>query len=442
MGKKIPLNTNIENSPNLSSESSPGTVLPWVICGLAAVFYCYEYLLRISPNPMIPELMQAFGVTAAGVGAISGFYFYAYTPMQLPVGVMLDRYGPRRVLTFAVFACAFGTLIFAQATDYWMAALGRFLIGFGSAFAFVGVLKLATAWLPPHRFALVAGLTTTLGMLGALFGQNALVVMVEQSGWANTLWLFGIFGFGLLPIMWFIVRDRPKGQANPSTDKNGDHLSYKKLFKDIYRILKNPQIWVNGLVGALIILPTTVFAELWGGEYLKVVYGFSAKKAAFAVSLIFLGWVIGGPIAGFISDNARNRKWPLIIGATLALLTFLVFMYVPNLSTGSVYALLLLFGIFSSVEVIVFAVAKENAPSTVTATATATTNFMIVCAGFFQPIIGKFIDLGWDGTLLAGKPVYTPENYKMALMILPISLALTVVFACFLKETHCQSQVD
>ena len=128
-------------------------IFPWIVCGLGALFYTYEYLLRISPSVMSSELMAAYGITAGAFGNLMAIYYYAYTPMQLPVGMLMDRYGPRRILTAACAACAVGSYLFASSGHLSVAGVGRFLVGFGSAFAFVGVLKLATIWLPKERFA-------------------------------------------------------------------------------------------------------------------------------------------------------------------------------------------------------------------------------------------------------------------------------------------------
>ena len=182
--------------PHHQTVSGIWSVLAWVICLLAALFYCYEYLLRISPNVMLPELMRAFNVPSAdGVAALVGYYYYAYTPMQIPVGLLLDQYGPRRVLTFATLCCAIGAVLFATTTNYAVAAMARFFIGFGSAFAFVGVLKVASIWLPPNRFAFISGFTTALGMLGGMFGNWTMNKMVATMGWDGTLSYFGWFGF-------------------------------------------------------------------------------------------------------------------------------------------------------------------------------------------------------------------------------------------------------
>ena len=132
-------------------------MMGWLVCSLAALYYCYEYLLRVTPSVMEGPLREHFGLSAAGFGFLSAFYYYAYVPLQVPVGVLLDRYGPRVLLTTACLICVIGTFLFAGTSVFWIAAVGRFLVGFGSAFAFVGVLKLATIWLPEDKLAMVAG---------------------------------------------------------------------------------------------------------------------------------------------------------------------------------------------------------------------------------------------------------------------------------------------
>lgn len=410
----------------------------WLVCGLAAAFYCYEYLLRISPSAMVPELMDTFGKSAAAIGLLSTYYFIAYTPMQFPVGVMMDKYGPRRVLTLAVLCCAIGTSLMGLSASFEMALAGRFLIGFGSAFAFVGVLKLATLWLSADRFAFIAGLTTTLGMVGAMFGQNVLKSMVLLIGWQHTIIYFGILGFILVPIIGFVVRDTPPSKAGrlvPIT------LTYRQLYQDILKLFRNRQIWINGIIGGLIILPTTIFAELWGVPFLKLNYGFTEQSAVLATSMIFLGWAVGSPLMGGLSDYIKRRRMPLIWGALLGMIVFSVILYSHNLPDYVVFSLLFLFGVISSTEVIVFAVARESASESVAGTAVAMTNFLVVCAGPFQWIVGKILDSVWDGAMLAGQPVYTINNYQVALLLAPLSMGLAFILGFTLKETYGRIQV-
>ena len=226
------------------------SILPWVICGLAAAFYCYEYLLRITPGLMIPELQLAFSVKgqyldATLIGHLSAFYYYAYTPMQLPVGLFMDRYGPRWILTFAVICCAAGTMLFGITTEYWIAAFGRFLIGFGSAFAFVGVLKLASTWLPADRFAMVSGLATTLGMIGAMMGGVILTDLIQAIGWRDTIIYSSYVGFVLGPIIWLVVRDAPstvQAASMVNVPPIKEKTSYRQLWDEIRLSMRNPQI--------------------------------------------------------------------------------------------------------------------------------------------------------------------------------------------------------
>ena len=197
---------------SLSSEQEPTIatskirfLLPWFICILGALFYCYEYLLRVSPSVMTHQVMKTYHLEASSFGNLSAMYYYIYIPMQLFVGLLLDRYGPRRLLTMATIACAIGVYFFAATHILFLAEIGRFLMGFGSAFAFVGVLKLAIIWLPPQRFALVTGFTVMLGMIGGMLGDVFLTSLVHMEGWKLTCFLAAIFGVLLALIIFSVI---------------------------------------------------------------------------------------------------------------------------------------------------------------------------------------------------------------------------------------------
>lgn len=214
-------------------------ILPWLICGLGALFYCYEYFLRILPSVMTQHLMHAFNIDAAMFGNLMAFYYYAYTPMQLPVGVMMDRIGPKRLLVFAAVICAFGTYLFAH--QYLaVAQTGRFLVGFGSAFAFVGVMKLASIWLPPSRFGMIAGFATTLGMLGAMGGDILLAELVRDLGPKTTLYLASAVGIVITVILWLAIPDRNKPLR--SSEKNIQPTSFSQLLAEVLTLIRKPQI--------------------------------------------------------------------------------------------------------------------------------------------------------------------------------------------------------
>lgn len=421
-----------------------GDFLPWIMCGLAAGFYCYEYLLRITPGLMVPQLQRAFSLNGSYLDAtlishLSLAYYYAYNPMQLPAGLLMDRYGPRWILTFAVLCCALGTALFGMTHSWWVAAFGRFGIGFGSAFAFVGVMKLASSWLPANRFALVSGLATTLGMLGAMVGGVLLTDLIQTLGWRETIVYSSYMGFILVPIIWLIVRDAPSHSRQTFATT---HISYSQLWKEIYFSMKNMQIWLNGIIGGLLMAPTMVFPELWGKLYLQTVHQFDQKQATSAVTIIFLGWAVGGPLAGLLSDLLRRRRKPILIGSLLTTVLLIIFLCYPQLPLMQVKILMFLIGFTSSVEVICFAIGRENCPSNLAGTAVAVTNFLVVCFAIFQWIFGKLLDLNWDGTMLDQAKVYSVQNYQTAMLVLPVFTLLAFFMCFFLKETYCRSQVQ
>ncbi|MFY7698132.1 MAG: MFS transporter [Legionella sp.] len=422
-------------------------LIGWLICTLGAVYYSYEYLLRIAPSVMEPALRSHFGLTATGFGFLSAFYYYAYVPMQLPVGVLMDRFGPRRLLTLACLICVIGTFIFAGTTTFWLAATGRFLVGLGSAFAFVGVLKLATIWLPENKLAMVAGMATALGTIGAMLGDNLLGDMVEHMGWQQTVNVSAFFGIGLVFVLWFGIRDQKQQQQQAGTID-----SFRKNMIDLGIIIKNKQIWINGLYGCLVYLPTTVYAELWGIPYLRNAHGLSESAANGANSLLFLGFTIGAPLMGYISDKIRRRKLPMLIGASGAAVIMMLILYLPDLNQRSIGILMFFLGLLYSAQAIVFAVGRELSPNEAAGTAIATTNMIVMIgAMFLQPVVGRLLDwslavrtAGSSILLDSGKvqQLYTASDYQFALSIIPLGILIAAILTFFLRETYAHAETN
>jgi MFS family permease len=436
------LNPIVKEMTLLSENRKNYAIIGWFICGLGAVFYSYEYLLRIAPSAMESSLREHFNLSATGFGHISSIYYYAYVPMQLPVGLLLDRYGPRRLLTFACFVCVIGTFLFTGTSNFWIAASGRFLVGLGSAFAFVGVLKLATIWLPENRLAMVSGMTAALGTIGAMLGDNFLEIFVEKLGWVRTLNITAAFGIVLMFVLWAGIQDK-KGRHRQS----GTVSTFKKGFVDLGIIARNKQIWVNGMYGCLVYLPTTVFAELWGIPYLRHAHGFSAHAAGLANSLLFLGFTIGAPLMGYISDRLERRKFPMFLGASGAAIVMLTILYAPGLSESNIQILMFILGLLYSAQAIVFAVGRELSPGEAAGTAMAITNMIVMLgAMLLQPLVGYLLDLSFSartgGAAVAGAVVdnvhklYTVGDYQFALAFIPIGIITAALLTFFLKETY------
>lgn len=415
-------------------------LIPWFICALGALFYSYEYLLRMSPSVMAENLMRFYHLTGAQYGYLSGsYYYYSYVAMQILVGVMMDKVGPRRLLTFACFLCAIGAYLFACSEHIIFAIIGRFLIGLGSAFAFVGAAKLATIWLKPRYFALMSGIIFCLGMIGAAFGDIVLRVIVDSAGWQTAMISAAVAGVILAIIIWSIVRD-----INPYFENQHlHHLSMPGMFEGLKLALKNPQIWLCGIVGCLLYLFLSAFAELWGPAYLAQAHGIDRVHAANANSMVFIGCAIGAPIWGLISDFIGSRRIPIICAAITAIMMFCVLLYVQSLSVLAIYIILFLFGFFSSVQILIFAIAREVTSIKISGTAIGLVNMLVMIGGIvFPPAIGKILDINWTGVMVDGARVYSAHAYTLALSLLPLGIFFGIILTLYIRETHCEVHME
>ncbi len=415
--------------------SKPVTRLPvsfvsWFICSLGALFYCYEYFLRIAPSAMENQLRATYHLNASGYGLLASFYYLAYTPMQLVVGLLMDKHGPRRLLFFSCLICALGAYLFTCSDYLAVAELGRFLVGLGSAFAFVGVLKLATIWLPPDRFAMIAGLTTGLGMLGAIIGDNTLTSLIRHAGWRHTLNISAMLGFLLAFAILLMVRDQ---NDHKTYEERVENHNFRELFTNLLALLRNKQIWITGLIGFCAYTSASAFAELWATPYLQSAHHLSKDAASAGTSLIFFGWMIGSPLIGFLSDHFHNRRTPFIYCGLLTATTMFLLLFFPFMSKDLLYTLLFLTGFFSGAQIIIFAIACEISNVKLAGTAIAFINmFVMINGNLFQWLIGQLLDWHWllNNHALADR-VYSAYDYQFALFLLPCTYLMVFVLAKF-----------
>lgn len=431
----------MEENDHLQGKRDPsflnGTLIPWTICLLAVIFYFYDFFLRVTPSVMIEPLMKQYSVGATEIGFISAFYYYAYTPLQIPSGIIVDKYSIKWTLTLSALLCAVGTLIFAAFLNITAAFIGRAFMGIGSAFAFIGALKLAALWLPKKYFAFFSGLATSFGVIGAVSADTVLSRMVVKIGWRDSVYITAIAGFVIAVLIFLVVRDRPAWIVRMPRS----YHSWGRTSKRLLNILKMWRFWINGIVGAFLFTPVSVFASLWGVAFLIHSYHLPAAEGATAASLVFIGAAVGSPVAGWFSDVIRSRRLPLFIGtiATTALSAILI--YVGSFSAVTVLVLLFFLGVFAGPEVLVFAIAREISPPRSTGISTATTNFIVtLSAAIFQPLIGYLLTLHWTGTKTAeGTPYYTTHDYRFALLIIPVALFIAFLLTFALPRTRCRN---
>lgn len=417
----------------------------WLIVCCGMLFYCYNYFLRVSPSVLHEEIIQTFHINASEFGLLIALYYYAYTPMQIPAGILYDKFGARFVLVLSALTAVFGLQLFINASNIYMAGFGRFMIGLGGAFAYIGTLKLASVWLPENRFATAAGLTTAVGMLCGALSQKYLIHFIELVGYQTALRNSLIAGVILSGMILLCVRNRSN---NPEYNQNemSSPMSYAQVMGALKLIFTSRQMWLIGIIGCLLYLPSSVFLDAWGIPYLKTVYEITPEQAVNIANVTFYGWIISGPIIGYISDKIKRRKLPLAAtGFFAALLLCLVF-YFPDakLSIHQLYLAFFIIGFCCGAHPLCFAMGKENNPIQISGTAVAITNMLIMAGGaIFQPLVGKLLDLHSANILdINGLPIYSSSDYQFALSVVPIGVAIGILLSFFLKETYCESQAS
>lgn len=409
---------------------------PWMVWSVGALFFCYAFFQRMVPSVTVADIMRDFGVGGAVLGNLSAFYFYAYASLQIPVGVTIDRFGPRRVLAAAAVVCGAGSLMFALAPTIGVAYAGRLLVGAGAAFALIGTLKLGTVWFPPERFALVTGLTTTLGAFGAINGQAPLAAAIAAVGWRTTMVVAAAVAVAIGALIWTVARDRRDDAPPPATVATEIR---PRIFRGIGGVLATPHNWALSLVMASITVPMLAFAGLWGVPFLMEAYGLERPAAAAMTSIFLVGHGIGSAPMGWLSDRIRRRKPPMVIGVVLTVGTISAVIFVPDLPLLAAQALLLAGGLASGANPVAFAFTREHNRAERAATAMGFVNLLNMgLAAVFQPLLGWLLDLNWDGRLIEGARIYSVATYRTAFVSIVVLGIIGIVAALLVRETHCR----
>lgn len=405
----------------------------WLVWGLAAAFYFSDYLARVAPGVMHRYLQMDFGINEAGFGILTASFYVPYILMQIPVGLTVDRLSIRWLLTIMSLVTAFGCCVFGLADGLLTASIGRMLIGFSAAFAFICSLRLATSWFPPTMLGLLSGLTQALGMLGAAAGEAPVSFLVSNVGWRHSMLIIAFLFIALSGLLYQFVQDKPGEHRNEIRSVN--RIS---ILDSLKIILSNKQTWLNALYAGFLFGPTAVIGEAIGPAYLQFGRGLGAHAAAFATGLIFIGWGISGPLSGWISDKMGRRKPLMIISAVCGVILSSLFVFIPEMSQTTAYILFFVFGLTNTGVAISYAVSTEIHDRSVVGTSIAFTNMTSIFVGaLFQPLVGRIIDI------VSGPRAYNVEtlllsDFQAGLKLLPLCSLVALILAFTVKETHCK----
>jgi len=420
----------------------PSLRLAWLIWGVGALFYLMAFFQRVAPAVMTDALMREFQIGAAALGNLSALYFYSYVAMQIPTGIVADRWGPRRLLSCGALVAGIGTLLFALAPDMLLVGTGRFLIGGSVAVAFVGLLQLSNNWFPPRTYALAAGMALFVGIIGATCAGPPLRLMVEAYGWRSTILASSLATFAIAAAIWLVVRDHPheKGFADWRTpDEDPSRNTRLTVMAGLRKVLRYRNTLLLFLAPGGVVGPVLTFSGLWGVPFLTTHHNLNPAQAAMLTTTHLIAWAVGGPFFGWLSDYLGRRKSVYIAGCAVSLTGWIAAFYVGRLPLAALAAVLVITGFSSGCMIISFAFVKESVPAALSGTATGVVNMGVMSGPMLlQPLVGWVLDRHWSGALVDGIRVYSQGAYQagFALMIAWTVLALGLL--CFTRETHCQ----
>lgn len=401
-----------------TSSDSPKRTAIWLV---SVFFLLFQFFLQLSSGIIIGAIMQEQKLTALTAGLLSSAFYYVYTTMQIPVGLLFDRYNTRILLSFNAVLCAIGCFLFASGHSLFVLFLGRFIIGGGSAFAFVGLTQVLRQHYPLRQYAFMIGLSETLGFTVTVLSMIGVGSFISYISWHYFLAGAGIVGLFIAFLCWgFIPNNKPI--------INNNHR-YKK---HLLMMLKNKLVWMNGLFVGLEFSVITVFAALWAVPFLQLKLNCSMQIASILTSMILLGAGLSCPIFGWLSMHLPKRKPLIHISCLTTALLFVFVLYLPIKSIILTGALLFTIGLCCGAYMLAFTIANELAPAESLSACTGFTNTLaMITAPVLQPVIGYLLD-----HLKGSDNFHALGNYQHALLIIPAALVIASIFAQFLPEKH------
>lgn len=415
----------------------------WTIFCLLVASYIMVFFHRMAPGVVSADLMQSFHTTGAALGSLAATYYYIYTAMQIPSGVLADTLGPRSSVTIGALVAGIGSIVFGIAPDFTIASIGRFLVGLGVSVVFIGLMKSNAVWFAERQFGRISGLTLLLGNIGSILAAGPLALLLGLMTWREVFVGAGVISLLLAGLTLLLVVNRPEDAGFPSVrEQEGlePHPPRRQHWlQDLRGVLSRrdawPGFWVNfGVTGSLF-----AFAGLWGVPLMRDVFGLERTAASLYTTLALLGFAVGALNAGWLSDRIGRRRPIIVAGAALSCLAWLALILLPWGPGWSGLLLYTVLGLAGGSFVVTYAAVKELLPLGVSGMAIALVNTgLFLGAAVMQPAFGGMLDLTWDGTVADGIRVYTISDYRNGLWLSLGFATLALIAALRIRETYCR----
>lgn len=388
----------------------------WLI---SVAFVLFQFFLQLSSGVVIGAIVHDIHLSAFEVGILASAFYYVYTSMQIPVGMLFDHRSTRKLLAFSALLCAFGCFFFAQSQGLLFLIIGRLLIGGGSSFAFVGLSHILREYFPIKKFAFMIGLSETLGFLITVLGIISMGSLIEELGWRSFINGAGIIGLFIALLCWLFI---------PDNNHKVNVLNHESSL--LLSILKNSKAWLNGIYVGLSFSVITVFAAMWAVPFLQIKLNCSLKEASILDAMIFLGAAVSCPFFGKLAILFERRQ-PLMISSCLGTaLLFIITLFLPLKSHLLMGFLMFMIGLSCGAYMLAYTISNEIAPENALSTCTGFTNTLaMLSAPLMQPLVGYLFDF-----FNQGSHGHDQQSIQKALMIIPISLVISSILVLKLPE--------
>lgn len=416
----------------------PPLRMSFLIWGLAAAFYLFGFFQRVTPGVLTEELSATFNLNRAALGNLSAFYFYFYAALQIPVGLLVDRIGPRKILAVGCLLGGLGAVLFGLAPSLGWAAVGRGLVGASVAVAWVSMLMLVAQWFSPQRFASMSGVSLAVGTMGAVLAGVPLRALSDLLGWRAVMAASGLMAVMLGVLIWMYVRDEPaqRGYRN-HVEKPPAGQPSLPLLTALAHTLRFPAVWLifwipSGVCGAIL-----TFTGLWGVPYLTTLQALSVKEASLIVTGMLIAFAAGSLFFGALSDRLKKRKAPYLLGALLSISGFLVLGLQPDLPLAWVSVLLWATAFGGGSMVLSFGYVKESVPRHLGATAVGMVNLGVMVGPLVQqPLLGAILDRYAAAEGIAA--TYSSTGMTVCMLVLAAWVGTSILSLLLSRETHAK----
>lgn len=408
-------------------KDSCSKIIPLIMWSVLTLFYFYQFIARSSFITVLTyDFMRYFSIDAGGIGMLGNSYYLVYTLMQIPAGIIIDKYSTRKIAILASLSCAIGMFFLVLTRNIYVAIVGQMLTGLGAAFSFILILKTITNWFAPRMVPIMTSYAISLGCLGPVIGGPAVAMLAKHTEWTHLIFAYSAVGFVLVFVLFLILRDKVNDEKN---------IQEKTPVSDALKIIfTSPHAWILAVFSMALYAPLSALGDMWGVAFIKKAYNADVTTAAFANNMLYVGVVIGAPIFAWIATIMNSYKKPMIIGMCAAAVGMTIVVMSTTLPIYAVFALFFIIG-FACGAMLSYPLALALFHPSMGATVSGFVNMICMVSGvILMPAIGHTMDFFWDGIIEDGIKVYSIHDFRCGMALVVLFLIVGVITSLFIKD--------